>query len=146
MSWLVAVPIIGDIIKGAENIIDQYVIDKDKALEGKLKLKNLELEYAHKAQQLEAQELQNQQEVNKIEASSPDSFSRRARPATLWICNAALGYYFIFHPMLQWYLALRELAIVAPELPNVEYLFVLLSALLGVGGMRSFDKWKVGPK
>jgi hypothetical protein len=144
MSWLAALPIVGDIIKGAENILDQYVLDKDKALEGKLRLKQLELEYQLKLQNMEHEQVIAQQEVNKVEAASPDKYVSRARPTSLWICNLALFYSFLGYPFLQWYCVMFAPLIVPPPLPNVDYLFVLLGALLGVGGMRSFDKWQEG--
>lgn len=143
MTWLAAIPIVGDIIKAAENILDQYVVDKDKALEGKVKLKELEMDMTLKVQQMAHEEAMNMTELNKLDAVSTDKFASRARPFTLWTCNAALVYTFILYPLGQWYCALKYPTTVLPELPNVEYLFVLMSALLGIGGMRSFDKWKV---
>ena len=41
MSWLSAIPIIGDLIKGVENVVSQYVVDKDKANELTVKLTEL---------------------------------------------------------------------------------------------------------
>lgn len=142
MTWLAAIPIVGDIIKAAENILDQYVIDKDKALEGKVKLKELELDMSIKMQQMAHEEAMNMTELNKLDAVSTDKFASRARPFTLWICNFALFYSFIGYPVGQWYCALKYPDVALPDLPNVEYLFVLLGALLGIGGMRSVDKWK----
>jgi len=144
MSFLAALPIIGDIIRGAENIIDQLVVDKDKVLEGKLKLKTIEMDASMKLQQMTHEELMGQQEINKIEATSTDKYVARARPTSLWICNIALFYTFIGYPVGQWICAIKYPEIILPGLPNVDYLFVLLGALLGVGGMRSFDKWQEG--
>jgi hypothetical protein len=96
-----------------------------------------------------SQELQNQFslimgqiEVNKIEAASSSVFVSGWRPMVGWICGAALGYAAIIEPLA------RFVAVVvigyAGGFPVVdtEITMQVLFGLLGLAGMRSFEKHK----
>ena len=78
-------------------------------------------------------------EANREQASHPSVFIAGSRPAIMWICAFGLAWQFIIQPMLVWYLALSGNTTPLPDLP-VEGLFTLTASLLGLGGMRSFEK------
>lgn len=139
---------VGKVVEGGIDIIKKLIPDKDKQLQAEAELRTLGLTIGQEAQKYEHEERMAQAEVAKIDAASSDAYQRRARPTTLWICNLALLYVFIVYPLLQWFLTIAVLwtvklvGVTAPPLPDAEYLFVLLGALLGFGGYRTFEKWK----
>ena len=90
-----------------------------------------------------AQELALAQiEVNKVEAASESLFKGGWRPAIGWICGGAFAYHFILQPVLIFFLTLFGAEI--PELPKfeMEALMTVLLGLLGLGGLRTFEKYK----
>jgi hypothetical protein len=139
---------IGKVVEGGIEIIKKLIPDKDKQLQAENELRTMGLAMSQEALKLEHTERMAQAEIAKIDAASPDKYQRRARPTTIWICNLALAYVFVGHPLLQWFLATslawtsRLANVTAPPLPDAEYLFMLLGALLGFGGYRSYEKVK----
>lgn len=89
-----------------------------------------------------------QMEVNKAEAAHASLFVAGWRPAIGWIGAAALAYQFLFYPLLLWGMTIAqgyELFpdwVEAPPLLPTDALWVILSGLLGIAGMRSLDKIK----
>lgn len=79
-------------------------------------------------------------EVNKTEAAHPDRFVAGWRPGAGWVCVVALGYSFILQPLLAWASLVWELP--TPPVLDIEALMVLLGGMLGLSGMRSYDKVK----
>jgi hypothetical protein len=142
MGIVGALPIIGEIVEGGISIIKRLIPDRDKQIEAEFALKTIALQAENRLREQEHAEKMGQIDINKIEAASPDPYVRRARPTTLWICNAALGYVFIGHPLACWAAAVWKPDLNPPGLPDAEYLFIVLGALLGFGGFRSWEKWK----
>ena len=80
-------------------------------------------------------------EVNKVEAGSDSLFKSGWRPSVGWICSFALGYHFVMQPMLAFILSAFGHNIILPEF-DMTTLTTILMGLLGLGGMRSFEKVK----
>lgn len=76
-----------------------------------------------------------QAEVNKAEAASGSLFVAGWRPAIGWVCGGALVVEFLARPILAW---------AVPSLPPMpaagEGLWVVVTGMLGLGGLRSFEK------
>lgn len=124
------IPIIGDVIDAVKDIVSEVVVDKDKAKEINVRLREIE----DQAQaRLDAQ-LQGQIETNKIEAGHGSIFVAGWRPAIGWVGAIALGYSFIIAPFLGIWLKVPDL--------QYDYLLQIVLAMLGVGAMRSFEKVK----
>ena len=87
-------------------------------------------------------------EVNKVEAASNSVFVAGWRPAIGWIGAAALAYQFLAYPLFLWVWTYlqgtgwipRELQ--PPPVLKADELWVILSGILGIAGMRSFEKTK----
>lgn len=131
----VILPVVG-------TLIDKLFPDKQAADEAKLKM--MELAQKGELAQLDAQ-MQlalGQIETNKIEAASSDPFRAGWRPMAGWACSLGLFYEFLLRPILPWLVGLTG-AEVAP-MPNVDIdqLMILLGGLLGLGGLRSFERVK----
>lgn len=87
-------------------------------------------------------------EVNKIEAASSSVFVAGWRPAIGWIGAAAMAYQFLLYPVLLWGWAYMQgtgwipKELVPPPVLDADQLWVILSGILGIAGMRSFEKSK----
>lgn len=82
-----------------------------------------------------------QVEVNKIEAASGSVFVAGWRPFIGWVCGAGLAWAFIAAPVGQWALAVWRPGTTLPTLMT-DNLFELVLAMLGLGGMRTFEKMR----
>lgn len=87
-----------------------------------------------------------QTEVNKAEASNQNLFVAGWRPAIGWVGAAAMAYQFLLYPLLVWawvWLQAEQIVpkeVKPPPMLDTEALWVILSGMLGIAGMRSFEK------
>jgi len=126
--------ILSSLLPVATKIIDRVVPDKNAAQKAKLSMEK-ELTTAFNKANLA------QIETNKIQAAHPSIFVSGARPAIMWICAFGLGWQFVFQPVAIWGMAVAGLDLTLPVI-ETEGLMSLTLALLGLGGMRSFEKSK----
>ena len=82
-----------------------------------------------------------QVEVNKIEAGHASVFVAGWRPFIGWVCGAALAWAFIVGPVLAWSLAVLGIRESLPPIMT-DNLFELVLAMLGLGGLRTFEKMR----
>ena len=79
--------------------------------------------------------------INTVEAQSRHLWTSGWRPAIGWSCSVAVFFQFVFNPLLQWLSSIFGLAI--PPMPSFEnYIFELMAGMLGIAGLRSWDKQK----
>lgn len=131
------IPIIGDLIDGVKDLVSEVVVDKDKRDQINLELRRLE----DQAQaRLDAQVL-GQIEVNKVEAASGSIFVAGWRPAIGWVGAIALLYAFVLQPFIELVARWMGSDVQVPDL-MLEQLIPLVMAMLGIGGMRTFEKVK----
>jgi hypothetical protein len=83
-----------------------------------------------------------QVEVNKAEAASGSLFKGGWRPFVGWICGIALLYHFILSPLILFTVALFGAEI--PPIPEFDMgsLMTVLMGMLGLGGLRTYEKQK----
>ena len=86
-----------------------------------------------------------QLEVNKAEAASSSVFVAGWRPFIGWVCGAAMAYQYVLLPVGTFIASffdpkISTILLNAPRLDN--NLWELLTAMLGMGALRSFDKLK----
>jgi hypothetical protein len=122
--------IVDSVVGVAGKVLDKFVEDKD------LKAK---LDAELKSQLINLDALQAQ--TNLEQAKHPSIFVSGSRPAIMWICAFALGWQYIFAPMISWGLVIWYPVVELPHL-ETEELTGLILALLGLGGMRSLEKTK----
>jgi len=79
--------------------------------------------------------------VNMEQAKHPSIFVAGARPAIMWIAALGLFWSFFLAPVLNWIMVVSGADVPLPEI-ETEGLLTLTLALLGLGGMRSFEKSK----
>ena len=90
-----------------------------------------------------AQELALAQiEVNKAEAASGSIFKGGWRPAVGWVCAIAFAYHFIVKDLVVFICAASGVEL--PDLPEFDMgtLLTVLGGMLGIGGLRTYEKQK----
>ena len=84
--------------------------------------------------------------VNEEQAKHKSLFVSGGRPAAIWVGVTAMAWAGVIHPLLTWVVALAGLEVTVPTVVASEALIATTMGLLGVGGMRSFDKLKGNAK
>ena len=115
--------IVGKLIDKVTDNVDRFTLDKQEKAE------------------LIAEINKAQLEVNKVEAGHTSRFVSGWRPFTGWICATAMAYHFILQPLLTFVLYTFGNEIALPTFDMTTLTTVLLG-MLGLGGMRSFEKVK----
>jgi hypothetical protein len=90
-----------------------------------------------------AQELATAQiEVNKAEASSGSLFKGGWRPFIGWVCGGAFAYHFVLQPVIVF--GVLTAGIDLPPLPEFDMasLMTVMMGMLGLGGLRTYEKQK----
>jgi hypothetical protein len=117
--------------EGVANIIDRFVeTDEEKQAAEIIKAKMM------------MQPSLAQIELNKIEAGHRSIFVAGWRPFIGWVCGFALLWHFILFDMLTW-ITVNFFPHVTglPELTGTEMLVTVLLSLLGLGAMRTVEKF-----
>mgnify|MGYP001468793982 FL=1 len=118
------------LIQPVSEILDKFIADKDL----KIKLQHELNQEIHKANLA-------QLEVNKVEAAHRNVFVAGWRPFTGWVCASALAYHFILEPIIVFGLALNNIQLTLPQF-DMGSLLTVLMGMLGLGGLRTFEKTK----
>ena len=126
---------ISQLIAPITGLLDKFIEDKDQ----KAKLAH---EVATMAQK-HAQELaKGQLEINKAEAQSRSIFVAGWRPFIGWTCGIAMFWHFVGVPITMFFVSWFSMEIA--ELPQFDMnsLMTVLLGMLGLGGLRTFEKTK----
>ena len=123
------------ILEAGGKIIDKFVPDPNSRAKAKE-----ELEAQTSSQ--EFQLLLGQIEVNKEEAKSESLFKSGWRPFIGWTCGFSLVYAGIIEPISR-FIAMVLFKYIGPfPIIDTQLTIQILLALLGIAGMRSYDKYK----
>lgn len=125
MSWL-------KLIDPISTLLDKFIPDKDQQ-------NKLAHEIATMAENHSHEIAKGQIEVNKQEAAHKSLFVAGWRPFTGWTCAASLAFNFIALPLTNFTLAILESEIRLEPL-DVSTMMPVLMGMLGLGGMRSYEK------
>ncbi len=129
-------PVAG-IISAVGGVIDDLVTTDKERLEAELESKRLDVDLAV-----------GQMRVNEAEAQSRSVFVAGWRPAIGWVGAAAMAYQFLLYPLLVWGWALMQAKgwvpneLKPPPMLDTDALWVILSGMLGIAGMRTAEKVK----
>lgn len=109
-------------------LIDRLWPDPAKAAEAKLELLKMQ-------QSGDLALITGQLEINKAEASNPNWFVSGWRPYIGWICGTGLAYQFLIYPILVAF---------QPKIVQLDLgtLLTLLGGMLGLGAMRTYEKFQ----
>jgi len=127
MVWTALVgPVVG--------LLDKFVEDKDTKNKLAHEIATLAEKQAHEANMAQV-------EVNKTEAQHRSIWVAGWRPACGWICATALGWHFILQPIVLFTAAIFNVTLPTPAF-DMGSLMTVLMGMLGLGGLRSFEKSK----
>jgi len=116
--------------KPISDLIGKAIPDKNK---------RMELEASIKSQMIDLQKAQA--DINLEQAKHPSIFVSGSRPAILWICALGLAWQFFLAPLMNWVVVISG-STIQPPVINTEGLMTLTLSLLGLGGLRTAEKWK----
>ena len=127
--------LVASLIPSVTGILDKVVEDKDQKAKLAHEIATLAEKQAHDAAMAQV-------EVNKAEAQHRSIFVAGWRPFIGWVCGIALAYHFVLAPLIVFGVAWSGVEI--PEIPtfDMDSLMTVLLGMLGLGGMRSFEKAK----
>lgn len=124
--------ILASLVGPVTGLLDKFIEDKD--VKAKLAHDLSTMAERH------AQELaQGQIQANVEAAKHPSMFVAGARPAIMWICALGLLTQFFVMPIAEWATAIWSPGTELPAL-NTGELMTLTLSLLGLGGLRSYEK------
>lgn len=129
--------LLGGLTSPITDIISEVVVDKDKKREIELKLQEL----VDKADERYHEELMGQIEVNKVEAQHASLFVAGWRPFIGWTGGVGLAYSFVLAPFIEFVARANGYTQEMP-MPDAGQLMMLVTSMLGVGALRSYDKAK----
>jgi hypothetical protein len=120
---------VDNILGLVSKVFDKVFPDPSKAAEAKLELMKLQ-------QNGELAAMLAQTEINKTEAASSSIFVAGWRPFIGWVCGLALMYQYLVRPLVIAFFP----ALSFPGLDD--NLWQLMMGMLGMGGLRTFEKTK----
>jgi Holin of 3TMs, for gene-transfer release len=130
----------GSIGDAFAKIVGVFKVSPEKALEAQTQLETIRLGLE---QQL-VQQVTAQIEVDKQEAANSNIFVAGWRPFIGWICGSGLACQFIIGPLFTWVATLLKHPTPFPTL-DMGTLLTLLLGMLGLGGMRTYEKVNAAP-
>ncbi len=139
--------ILGGVLEFGGKILDKVLPDpaqRDEALFRMAELQEkgelAEIEADLETMKTLAEVDKKQLDVAAIDAKSDRAFQWAARPAALWMCVLGLFYEFLIQPIGTWLMKNQYGWEALPPI-NTEALLLLASGLLGLGTLRTVDKW-----
>ena len=127
--------LVASLIPSVTGILDKVVEDKDQKAKLAHEIATLAEKQAHEAAMAQV-------EVNKAEAQHRSIFVAGWRPFIGWVCGTALAYHFVLAPFIVFGVAWYGAEIPALPAFDMDSLMTVLLGMLGLGGMRSFEKAK----
>ena len=125
----------GSIGDAFQKIVGAFKVPPEKQLEAQTEITKIQLELQGKI----LDQVSAQMDINKVEAASSSTFVAGWRPFIGWVCGTGLAVQFLIGPLATWIADLVGKHIVFPTL-DMGTLLTLLLGMLGLGGMRSWEK------
>ena len=120
----------GGALKTISKVVDDLHTSEEEKLDKKILMQRIQQKLAEK-----------QLDVNAKEAGHRSIFVSGWRPFIGWCGGFALAFEFILSPGIEWYSKFAGLNLTAPEIQTGP-LLAIVTSMLGVAGMRSFEKAK----
>jgi len=129
--------ILSNLIGPVTGLLDKVVPDADERAKLAHEIATMSERHAQEA-------LLGQLEINKAEAASGSLFKGGWRPCVGWVCALAFGYQFLIYPIagaIYGHFGAYHFDDIAPQL-DMGPLMTVLGGLLGIGGLRTYEKQK----
>lgn len=141
---------VGDIFgAGGLAVLLGKVADKiwpDPTERARQQVRLLELDRAGEFKQIDAMIEAGRQQaaVNQQEAAHGSIFVAGWRPFIGWVCGTSLAYTFVLQPLVQFLCVMNAVTFDPALLPvlNSGELMTVLLGMLGLGGLRTYEKFK----
>ena len=129
--------ILGPVLDIGQKLINRLIPDKEEA-------RKAEAELVRMAAEGELKQVLAQLEINAREAAHPSIWVAGWRPFYGWVGGLGFAYAVFLQPMLAWGARIKGW----PEPPelDVDLLLVVAGGLLGLGGLRTYEKKKAVAK
>lgn len=125
--------ILGPLLEVGKTLLDRFIPDPEEKRKAKA-------DFLKMAMDGELKQVIGQLEVNAREAAHPSMWVAGWRPAVGWVGALGLFYATIGQPVLAWASTTQGWPV--PPDVDVDLLWVVLSGMLGIGGMRTFERVK----
>ena len=126
--------LVGPILDIGKSLLDRFG-PEDKAERAKA-----DAEFVRMAAEGELKQVIAQLEINAKEAAHPSVWVSGWRPFFGWAGGAGFIYATILQPLLAWWASIKGWPV--PPILNLDLLWVVVTGMLGIGGMRSVEKIK----
>jgi hypothetical protein len=123
--------LLGPIFEIGKTLLDRFVPDPAKKAEA-------EMELVRMAADGELKQVMAQLEINAREAAHPSIFVAGWRPFFGWAGGIGFIYSVMLQPMLAWWSQIKGWPV--PPVLNIDLLWVVITGMLGIGGLRTFEK------
>jgi hypothetical protein len=128
--------------KGDGSLIEKIGDAVDKNFTSKREIEEKYMEILLEEKKLEQELMLGQISINKVEASHPSIFVAGWRPAIGWVCASVFAINFIFIPVYCTLVETLSLNAVCPETLDMSQMMPVVLGMLGIGGMRTYEKYK----
>ena len=125
--------VLAPLLEVGKTLLDRFVPDPEAK-------RAAEAEFLKRAMDGELRQTIAQLEINAREAAHPSVFVAGWRPFFGWAGGFAFVYATVGQPMLAWYAAARGWP--APPELNLDLLWAVVTGMLGIGGLRTYEKAK----
>jgi hypothetical protein len=126
--------LIGPILDIGKSLLDRFG-PEDKSERAKA-----DAEFMRMAAEGELKQAIAQLEINAKEAAHPSVWVSGWRPFFGWAGGAGFIYATILQPMLAWWASIKGWPV--PPILNLDLLWIVVTGMLGIGGLRSVEKIK----
>jgi len=123
--------VVAPVLEIGRTLIDRFFPDKEAA-------RKAEAEFLTMAAEGELKQIIAQLEINAREAAHPSIWVAGWRPFFGWAGGFAFVYATIAQPLLTWWAATRGLP--APPTLNLDLMWTVITGMLGIGGLRTWEK------
>lgn len=125
--------IVAPVLEIGRTLIDRFFPNKEEA-------RKAEAQFLTMAAEGELKQVIAQLEINAREAAHPSVWVAGWRPFFGWSGGVAFLYATIGQPLLAWTAAIKGWPV--PPTLNMDLLWVVITGMLGIGGLRTFEKSK----
>ena len=123
--------IVAPVLEIGRTLIDRFFPNKEEA-------RKAEAQFLTMAAEGELKQVIAQLEINAREAAHPSVWVAGWRPFFGWSGGVAFLYATIGQPLLAWTAAIKGWPV--PPTLNMDLLWVVITGMLGIGGLRTFEK------
>jgi len=125
--------LLAPILEFGKDLIGRFLPNKEEQQKAEMELVKL-------AAAGELQQVLSQLEINAKEAAHPSIWVAGWRPAFGWFGAVGFLYATVIQPLLVWYGASKGWP--SPPSINMDLMWVVITGMLGIGGLRTFEKAK----